>query len=117
MGITSDMLLHFVDEGVIKYQPKNVFIMIGTNNLGNTTMTSPREIALNVKEMVEIIHNNLTDCHIYLISCIPCIETLHGYKYIHKGFRCNDLLKMIMQEYKKMISFSYVSFIDFFLLY
>lgn len=111
------MLLHFVDEGVIKYQPKNVFIMIGTNDLGNTTMTSPREIALNVKEMVEIIHNNLTDCHIYLISCIPCIETLHEYKYIHKGFRCNDLLKMIMQEYKKMISFSYVSFIDFFLLY
>lgn len=44
------MLLHFVDEGVIKYQPKNVFIMIGTNDLGNTTMTSPREIALNVKK-------------------------------------------------------------------
>ena len=29
------MLLNFIDEGVIKYQPKNVVLMIGTNDLGN----------------------------------------------------------------------------------
>ena len=27
-GITSDMLLHFVDEGVIKYHPSQVFILV-----------------------------------------------------------------------------------------
>ena len=56
------MLLHFVDEGVIKYHPNHVFILIGTNDLGNTEMKSPREIALNVKEMCEIIHYNIKDC-------------------------------------------------------
>ena len=46
------MLLNFIDEGVIKYQPKQVVIMIGTNDLGDTVMESPRDIALNVKEIV-----------------------------------------------------------------
>ena len=60
-GITSGMLLNFIDEGVIKYQPKNVVLMIGTNDLGNTVMESPRDIALNVKETIEIIHYNCLD--------------------------------------------------------
>ena len=79
-GITSNMLLHFVDEGVLKYEPEQVFLMIGTNDLGNTLMLSPRDIALNVKELIEIIHYNLPHCKIHLLSCIPCIEDQHGYK-------------------------------------
>jgi len=113
-GMTSDMLLHFVDEGVIKYQPSQVFIMIGTNDLGNTTMTSPREIALNVKEMVEIIHYNLPTCCIYIVSCIPCLENQHGYKTTKQGMRSNDLLKMIFKEYKHVIPYEYVHFINVF---
>ena len=111
-GITSDMLLHFVDEGVIKYRPREVFILIGTNDLGNTIMASPRDIALNVKEMVEIIHYNLPECQIHLLSPIPCIEKLHGYQSMHQGLRSNDILQMIMQEYKRMIPYDYVHFID-----
>ena len=45
--------------------------MIGTNDLGNTLMLSPRDIALNVKELIEIIHYNLPHCKIHLLSCIP----------------------------------------------
>lgn len=113
-GITSDLLLHFVDEGVLKYEPEIVYIMVGTNDLGNTTMTSPRQIALNVKEIVEMIHNNLPRCKIHLISCIPCIEKLHGYMYQGKGIRSNDTLRMVMEEYKRMIVYDYVDFIDVF---
>lgn len=111
-GITSDMLLHFVDEGVIKYRPREVFILIGTNDLGNTIMASPRDIALNVKEMVEIIHYNLPECQIHLLSPIPRIEKLHGYQSMHQGLRSNDILQMIMQEYKRMIPYEYVHFIN-----
>ncbi len=111
-GITSDMLLHFIDEGVLKYEPSTVFLMIGTNDLGNTTMTSPREIALNVKEMIEIIHYNLPACKIHVISCIPCLESMHGYKASKQGIRSNDVLKMIFKEYKRMIPFEYVNFIN-----
>lgn len=111
-GITSDMLLHFIDEGVLKYEPSQVFIMIGTNDLGNTLMSSPRDIALNVKEMVEIIHYNLPSCQIHLLSCIPCLEKQHGYKATKAGIRSNDILKMIFKEYKRMIPYEYVHFIN-----
>lgn len=53
-GISSKILLNFIDEGVIKFKPNKVVIMIGTNDLGDTVMESPRDIALNVKEMVEL---------------------------------------------------------------
>ena len=111
-GITSDMLLHFIDEGVIKYQPSHVIINVGTNDLGNTIMASPRQIALHVKEMCEIIHYNLPECQIYLVSCIPCIEKLHGYKATKQGIRSNDVLKMIFKEYKNIIRYEYVHFIN-----
>ena len=111
-GITSKMLLNFIDEGVVKYQPKQVVIMIGTNDLGDTVMESPRDIALNVKEMVEIIHYNLPECQIHLLSPIPCIEKVHGYQAMHQGLRSHDILQMIMQEYKRMIPYDYVHFID-----
>lgn len=113
-GITSDMLIHFVDEGVIKYEPQEIFLMIGTNDLGNTTMTSPRNIALNVKEIVEIIHENLPCSIIYCISCIPCLEQIHGYKSKKTGLRSNDTLKMIFEEYQRTIRYDYVRFIDVF---
>lgn len=111
-GITSDILLHFIDEGVLKYEPSVVYLMIGTNDLGNTIMASPRDIALNVKEMVEIIHYNLPECQIHLLSCIPCLEKYHGYKAMKAGIRSNDILKMIFKEYKRMIPYDYVDFIN-----
>lgn len=111
-GITSDMLLNFIDEGVLKYEPKEVFLMVGTNDLGNTIMASPRDIALHMKEIIEIIHYNLPECQIHLISCIPCIEKLHGYKYTKSGIRSNEVLKMIYKEYQRVIPYDYVHFIN-----
>lgn len=114
VGITSKMLLHFVDEGVIKYQPEKVFLMVGTNDMGNTVMASPRQIAMNVKELIEIIHQNLPETQIYLISCIPCVEKIHGYQSKKEGLRSNDTLKMVFQEYRRVIPYCYVTFIDVF---
>ena len=73
-GISSKILLNFIDEGVIKFKPNKVVIMIGTNDLGDTVMESPRDIALNVKEMVELIHYNCKECKIYVVSPLPCLE-------------------------------------------
>lgn len=111
-GITSKILLNFIDEGVIKFQPQNVVIMIGTNDLGNTVMESPRDIALNVKEMVEIIHYNCLNTKIFLVGPLPCLEKIHGYKATRQGMRSNDILKMIFREYKNVIPYNYVTFID-----
>lgn len=111
-GITASMLMHFIDEGVIKYNPSQVVVMIGTNDLGDTEMASPRQIALTIKEMVEIIHYNCLETKIYVVSPIPCLESEHGYKAIKKGIRSNAFLKSIYRECKKMIPYEYVSLIN-----
>ena len=111
-GITSEMLLHFVDEGVLKYKPSQVFLMIGTNDLGSTVMASPRDIALNVKELIDIIHHNLPECKIVLLSCIPCVESKHGYQVLKQGMRSNDVLNLVLREYKMIIPYDFVQFID-----
>ena len=111
-GISSKILLNFIDEGVIKFKPNKVVIMIGTNDLGDTVMESPRDIALNVKEMVELIHYNCKECRIYVVSPLPCLEKEYGYKVLKKGMRSNDMLKIIFKEFKKIIPYDYVTFIN-----
>lgn len=111
-GITSTLLLNFIDEGVLKFRPSQLIYMIGTNDLGKTVMQSPKDIAINVKEMVETVHYNLPDCQIYVVSPLPCIEKIHGYKATPGVLRSNDMLKMIFKEMKKTIPYDFVTFIN-----
>ncbi|WP_418488749.1 GDSL-type esterase/lipase family protein [Faecalibacillus intestinalis] len=110
-GITSTMLLHFIDEGVLKFKPKQLVYMIGTNDLGKTVMQSPKDIAINVKELVETVHYNLPECEIYVVSPLPCLP-MHDYKHTPGVLRSNDLLKMIYKEFKKTIPYEYATFIN-----
>ena len=110
-GITSTMLLHFIDEGVLKFKPRQLVYMIGTNDLGKTVMQSPKDIAINVKELVETVHYNLPECEIYVVSPLPCLP-MHDYKHTLGVLRSNDLLKMIYKEFKKTIPYEYVTFIN-----
>ena len=111
-GITSGMLLYFIDESVIKFQPKQLVYMIGTNDLGKTVMLSPRDIAVNIKELVETVHYNLPDCQIFVVSPLPCLEKMHGYKVSQGVLRSNDILKMIFQEIRNTIPYHYVTMIN-----
>lgn len=111
-GITSTMLLNFIDEGVLKFQPSRLIYMIGTNDLGKTVMQSPKDIAINVKELVETVYYNLPECEIYVVSPLPCIERMHDYKSTPGVLRSNDMLKMIFKEMKKTIPYEYVTFIN-----
>lgn len=113
-GASTSILLNLVDEAVLKYKPKQVFILAGTNDLGNTEMSSPRDIALNIKELCEIIHYNLMDCKIVVCSPIPCVESIHGYKTLKLGLRSHEILKMIENEYKRVIPYDYVEFVNIF---
>ncbi len=113
-GASTSIMMNFIDEAVIKYKPRQVFLMAGTNDLGNTEMASPRDIALNMKEMCEVIHYNLPDCRIVLCSPIPCVESIHGYRNLKMGLRSNEILRMIENEYKRMIPYDYVQFVNLF---
>ena len=113
-GASTSILKNYIDEAVLKYRPQQVFIMAGTNDLGNTEMASPRDIAMNMKEISEIIHYNLPECQIVLCSPIPCVESIHGYQTLKMGLRSHDVLKMIEKEYKRIIPYDYVTIVNIF---
>lgn len=110
-GFTTAELLYFVDEAVLKYKPKVVVLTVGTNDLGETVMRSPREIAVNIYNLVDIISRNLEDVKILLISPLPCSEEKQGFHYTNRGIRSNEILKLIAKEYKALINLSNVIFV------
>lgn len=114
-GITVDMLLHFVDEGVIKYNPKKVFILAGTNDLGETVMRSPREIAIMLKELVELIQRNLPMCKVYCLSLIPCIEEKQSYKSLNQTIRSNEIIGIVNKQISFFLREQFVDVYDSFL--
>lgn len=101
-GATAQELLWIVDEAVIKYQPKLVVLMIGINDLGNTIMNSPKDIAIHVKNIIDLIRGNCFNTHILLMSTLPCVEALRSYHQV-PGIRCNDFIEMIYEQYQELI--------------
>ena len=71
--------------------------MIGINDLGNTVMLSPKEIAVNVKNIIDLMRGNYPETKILLLSTLPCVESLRSYHQV-PGIRCNDLVKMIIDS-------------------
>lgn len=101
-GATAQELLWIVDEAVIKYQPKLVILMIGTNDLGRTIMSSPNEIAYYVREVIDLITRNAPNTKILLLSALPCDESLNSYHQV-PSIRSNDILEMIYASYIDII--------------
>ena len=112
-GATSQELLWIVDEAVIKYNPRVVVLMIGINDLGNTVMLSPKQIAVNVKNIIDLIRGNCPDTKIVLLSTLPCREELRSYHQV-PGIRCNDLVEMIYSQYLELITDPHTTLINVF---
>ncbi|MHC1684435.1 MAG: GDSL-type esterase/lipase family protein [Clostridiaceae bacterium] len=113
-GFTSETLLWICDEAVIKLKPKLLVLMVGTNDLGNTNMRSPREIANNIYRIVDLISRNIKDIKIIVVSTLPCNEDKHGMK-IGKGLRGNEIIKLLNNEITYVCSLlNNVKFIDAF---
>lgn len=101
-GAVAEELLWVADEAVIKYEPALVVMMVGINDLGNTVMNSPREIARNVKRVIDLIRGNCPETKILLWSTLPCVEALRDYHHV-PGIRCNDFSHMIFSAYEELI--------------
>ena len=112
-GATAEELLWIVDEGVIKYRPSLVVLMVGINDLGNTAMASPKEIACHVKELIDVICGNLPDVRVLLWSTLPCVEALRSYHQV-PGIRNNDLVRMIFDQERELVRDRNVTFVDVF---
>jgi lysophospholipase L1-like esterase len=71
---TSD-LIHYVDELIIEYQPKKIFIYEGDNDISEGKTTS--EIMEDMHTLVGKIKTKLPEAQIFLISAKPSISRWH----------------------------------------
>lgn len=101
-GASSEELLWIVDEAVLLYRPKIVVLMMGTNDLNSTAMASPKETAMHVKTIIDLIRGNLPDTRILLISTLPSIERLKNKDHIF-SVRSNAMVQMIFEKYQEVI--------------
>jgi len=68
-------LLHYVNELIIDYKPKKVFIYEGDNDISSGK--SSTEIILTMHKLVETIEAVLPEVEIYLIAAKPSISRWH----------------------------------------
>ncbi len=119
-GFTSESLLWFCDEAVIKYQPDLVILMIGINDSGETSMLSPKQTACNIKNLIEMLDMNIKNVNFALISTLPWNpEQNKEYRQeefeVKQGIRSNELIRKIYEETQKiLVNFSNVIYIDAF---
>ena len=119
-GFTSESLLWFCDEAVIKYQPDLVILMIGINDSGETCMLSPKQTACNIKILIEMLDINIKNVNFALISTLPWnpeqnMEYRQEEFEAKQGIRSNELIRKIYEETQKMlVNFSNIVYIDVF---
>lgn len=94
-------LFYYKDELIVKYQPKQIFIYEGDNDIA--AGKSSRKILKDTKKLVKYLHKKLPDTPIIFISAKPSIARWHFKKAY---FHFNKKLKKYCQ--KK----DYLQFVD-----
>lgn len=92
-GSESYDLLGYIDELVINYKPKKVFVYEGDNDIARKK--KPWEIMNNLEEIVNKIHAKLPYAEVYLISAKPSIDR---WKLRGKYRRLNAAIKLFAQQ-------------------
>lgn len=69
-GYKTNQILDELDERVIKYNPTKVFLLIGTNDLAFTDLTT-EEIADNIVKIADRINEKRPNTQIYIESIFP----------------------------------------------
>lgn len=94
-------LLHYVDELILDYNPKKVFIYEGDNDISSGK--SSTQILLTMHELVATIHEALPQTEILLISAKPSISRWHLAKQYED-------LNQHFKEYSEL--YDYVDFVN-----
>jgi lysophospholipase L1-like esterase len=99
-GIANDMTkdLHDRIQNVTDLCPSKLFLLIGTNDLGN--LVRPHKILSNIDKILEKVKESNPNVKIYIISQIPVSITATFFSFVSLKFRNNKKLKELsdMQE-------------------
>lgn len=112
-GDTTDGVLKRLNESVFALLPSKVFLLIGTNDIGENK--SDEHIIRNIKEIIDRIREKCPETQIYLQSIYPVsrVNDKKINKYI-VGRRTNERIRRINGELKKIAREKDIVYIDVF---
>ena len=118
-GAISEQLLLLHDDAVGRYHPKQVVLLIGTNDLGHTDESrlmdghhqfDMLDVVYQVFQLIEIMNLKYGIEHVYIISPLPIDESKKK-----TDIRNNARLRLLGKEFSNFINeFDNVSYIDVF---
>lgn len=110
-GDTTDNILKRMPESVYDLSPSKVFILIGTNDLGNGK--SKDYIIGNISKIISGIRKNCPDAKIYLESIYPVSSArIKKIKKLIVGKRSNDKIMSINKGLEKLADEHGIKYID-----
>jgi len=112
-GDTTDGVLKRLNESVFALLPSKVFLLIGTNDIGENK--SDEHIIRNIREIIDMIREKCPETQIYLQSIYPVsrVNDKKINKYI-VGRRTNERIRRINGELKKIAREKDIVYIDVF---
>lgn len=111
-GMSAFTLKGLLDELVIQNKPSTVVLHIGANDLRNKSMSSPQEIASNVKEIFNTLIAALPKSEFYLISSLPCLDDVNCFFNPDQRQDFSVLHKNLNIEYQKTLKDLPVTYLD-----
>ncbi len=112
-GDTTDGVLFRLPESVYHLQPSKVFLMIGTNDLGENK--TEQDIIHNIGQIISAIQANCPETMIYLESIYPVsnIRDKKVRRFI-VGKRTNEKIRRINQKLEELAQEKNITYIDVF---
>lgn len=110
-GDTTDGVLFRLPESVYHLQPSKVFLMIGTNDLGENK--TEQDILHNIEQIISAIQANCPETKIYLESIYPISNLRH--KKVRRfivGKRTNDKIQRINEKLERLAQEKNIFYID-----
>lgn len=111
-GIEAMELLDNINEHIIELEPRKLFVMVGTNDLGAGVALD--EIISRLKQIIYCIKDNLPNTELYMISLCPINEEIvnAGPNFLERR-RTNELLRELNQTiYEEVTKPEGIKFID-----
>lgn len=104
-GIPGDRVSGLIDrlDNIVGLQPKQIFLMIGINDL---LYSEPAKVLSRYRELVQLIRQQLPDCHLYLQSVLPVNNSVRN-TYIR-----NEDVEVLNEGIRQLASELHLPFID-----
>lgn len=108
-GDTSDRLFARIRENAVNLKPKNIVMLIGTNDIG---LALPSEFTeYNVESCIKLIKKELPEANIILLSLLPVNKNINLLGGV-VGRRSNELIAELNSRYKELCKTYRVKYLD-----